>query len=185
MKECNHMKTILALTFFSLFAFAESADLYKIKLNDISGKEVKLSQYKGQVMVVVNTASQCGYTPQLKGLETIYKKYKSQGLVVMAFPSNDFKQDPDDNSGILSYAQKNYQVSFPFFEKNAVTGPQKQPLYAYLTKNQKAALFKEVNWNFEKFIVGRNGEVIERLSSSVSPDSDQFIKLIEKALAQK
>ena len=184
MKECNNMKTILVLILFSLFAAAE-ADLYKIKLNDISGKEVKLSQYKGQVMVVVNTASQCGYTPQLKGLETIYKKYKSQGLIVMAFPSNDFKQDPDDNSGILSYAQKNYNVSFPFFEKNAVTGPQKQPLYAYLTKNQKASLFNEVNWNFEKFIVGRNGEVIERLSSSVSPESDQFIKLIEKALAQK
>lgn len=179
------MKTILALILVSLFAFAKSNDLYKIKLNDISGKEVKLSQYKGQVMVVVNTASQCGYTPQLKGLETLYKKYKSQGLIVMAFPSNDFKQDPDDNSGILSYAQKNYQVSFPFFQKNAVTGPQKQPLYDYLTKNQKAALFKEVNWNFEKFIVGRNGEVIERLSSSVSPESDQFVKLIEKALAQK
>ncbi|MFN9069140.1 MAG: glutathione peroxidase, partial [Bdellovibrionales bacterium] len=156
---------------------------YKMTLNSIDGKKVSMEKYKGRVLVVVNTASQCGFTPQMKGLEDIYQTYKTKGLDVLAFPSNDFKQDPDSNSQILSFAQDKYKISFPFFEKNSVTGEKKQPLYQYLTQNQKPTLFKDVKWNFEKFIVGRNGEVLERFSSSTKPDSEEFKKVIEKALA--
>jgi glutathione peroxidase-family protein len=176
------MKCFLVLVSLT-FSLLAQADLYKMTLNSIDGKKVFMEKYKGRVLVVVNTASQCGFTPQLKGLEDIYQTYKSQGLDVLAFPSNDFKQDPDSNSQILNFAQDKYKVSFPFFEKNPVTGDKKQPLYQYLTQNQKPTLFKDVKWNFEKFIVGRKGEVVERFSSSTKPDSPEFKKALEKALA--
>lgn len=179
MKNNNVLIFFLSLLV-SIGTFAGS--LYKINVPAIDGKSVSMSQYKGKVLIVVNTASQCGYTPQLRGLESIYKKYKTQGLEILAFPSNDFKQDPSSNTEIMSYAQKNFQVSFPFFEKNSVTGEKKQPIYKYLTENQKATLFKDVAWNFEKFVVGRDGQVIARFPSSVDPESQQMIQSIEKAL---
>jgi glutathione peroxidase-family protein len=166
------------------FSIKAQADLYKMTLNSIDGKKVSMEKYKGRVLVVVNTASQCGYTPQLKGLEDIYKTYKAKGLDILAFPGNDFKQDPDSNSQIMTFAKDNYKVSFPFFEKNPVSGDKKQPLYQYLTQNQKPTLIKDVQWNFEKFIVGRNGEVIERFSSATKPDSAEFKKALEKALTR-
>jgi glutathione peroxidase len=178
-------KILVLLLSLSLSIGASASDLYKIKVPAIDGISVPMSQYKGKVLVVVNTASQCGYTPQLRGLESLYKKYKSQGLEILAFPSNDFKQDPSSNIEIMSYAQKNFQVSFPFFEKNSVAGEKKQPIYKYLSENQKATLFKDVAWNFEKFLIGRNGEVIERFPSNIAPESQQMIQAIEKALARK
>lgn len=180
-------KLSLALTLFvaSLAWSSVPKSIYEVQVKDIAGKSVPLSQYQGKVMLIVNTASQCGFTPQLKDLESLYKKYKSQGLEVMAFPSNDFKQDPKSNSEIHSYAQQNYEVSFPFFEKASVAGPDKQPLYQFLTDKKQGLIFKEVQWNFEKFLVGRNGEVLHRWSSKTSPSSDEVVKAVEQALQKK
>ena len=176
---------LLTIIFAPGFLLATTSTLYNIKASSIDGKPVAMNQYKGKVLIIVNTASQCGYTPQLKGLEAIYKKYKSKGLEVLAFPSNDFKQDPSSNTEIMSYAQKNFQVSFPFFEKNSVVGASQQPVYKYLTDKQPATVFKDVAWNFEKFIVGKNGEVLARFPSSTTPESEQMIEAIEKALDKK
>lgn len=181
------MKTIFFSILFALSASASTApkSLYDIKVQGIDGKPVFMSQYKGKVLLIVNTASQCGFTPQLKDLESLYKKYKAQGFEVLAFPSNDFKQDPNSNNEILSYAQKNYEVTFPFFEKAPVAGSDKQPLYQFLTEQKKGVLFKDVMWNFEKFLVDRKGHVIDRWNSKKSPVSDDIVKAIEKSLAAK
>jgi glutathione peroxidase len=172
-----------------LIAFTSNAksiqSIYDIQVHDISGKPVPMSRYKGKVLLIVNTASKCGFTPQLKDLESLYKKYQSQGLEVLAFPSNDFKQDPAENSEIATFAQKNYNVTFPFFEKGSVTGDLKQPLYQALTNQKSGAIFKEVHWNFEKFLVGRDGKVIERWSSVTKPSSQDIVKKVEIALASK
>lgn len=181
------MKTLLIILSLIIAQIAWTApkSLYEIEVKDIAGKTVPLSQYKGKVLLFVNTASQCGFTPQLKDLEALYKKYKAQGFEVLAFPSNDFKQDPAANNEILTYAQKNYEVTFPFFEKGSVAGKSKQPVYDYLTEKKSGPILKDVSWNFEKFLVGRNGEVIDRWNSIKSPSSDDIVKAIEKALAQK
>lgn len=177
-----HLLTIVLLS----FSFAKAPDsIYEVQVKDISGKSIPMSQYKGKVLLIVNTASKCGFTPQLKDLETLYKKYKSKGLEVLAFPSNDFKQDPAENSEIASFAQKNFEVTFPFFEKGSVVGDNKQPLYSVLTSQKSGFLFKEVQWNFEKFLVGRKGQVIDRWNSSTSPSSSGLVKAVEKALAEQ
>jgi glutathione peroxidase len=159
--------------------------IYDIQVNDITGKPVSLGQYQGKVLLIVNTASKCGFTPQMKDLETIYKKYHDQGFEVLAFPSNDFKQDPADNTDISMFAKKNYEVTFPFFEKGKVSGDDKQPLYQFLTAQKSGFLFKEVQWNFEKFLVGRDGHVIDRWNSPTKPTSDSITKAIETALIAK
>lgn len=178
----NHFIRILSLSLVALVTHATPQSLYDIKVKDVSGQEVSMAKYKGRVLVIVNTASQCGFTPQLKGLEQIYQDYKTRGLDVLAFPSHDFKQDPESNASLHEFAKKNYAVTFPFFEKNPVTGDQKQPVYQYLVKNQPPSLFKEVNWNFVKFIVNRKGQVVERFSSVTAPDSAAFKKILEKTL---
>ncbi|MFP5518973.1 MAG: glutathione peroxidase [Bdellovibrionia bacterium] len=162
---------------------ANPKSFFDFKVKSIAGQEVDFQQYKGKVILVVNTASQCGFTPQLKGLESLYQKYGSQGFVVMAFPSNDFKQDPSENKEILSFAQNEYKTTFPFFEKNPVAGKDKQPVYQFLTTQKPGMLFKDVMWNFEKFLVGRDGKVIERWGSTTKPESAAVTKSIEKALS--
>jgi glutathione peroxidase len=177
------MLNLLAIVLMS-FSFAKAPDsIYEVQVKDISGKPVSMDRYKGKVLLIVNTASNCGYTPQLKDLEGLYKKYKSEGLEVLAFPSNDFKQDPSENSEIASFAQKNYEVTFPFFEKGSVTGETKQPLFQLLTQQKSGVLFKEVLWNFEKFLIGRDGKVISRWASNTSPSSIDIVKPLEAALA--
>ncbi len=183
-KEAIMLQLLTIVLFSSVFA-KTPASVHDVQLKNIVGKPVPMSLYKGKVLLVVNTASNCGYTPQLKELETMYKKYRSQGLEVLAFPSNDFKQDPAENSEIASFAKKNYEVTFPIFEKASVTGENKQPLYQVLTTQKSGAIFKDVQWNFEKFLVGRDGKVIERWSSATTPASPEVIKPLEKALAAK
>ena len=174
-----HFLTIVLLS----FSFAKAPEsIYDVQVKDINGKPVSMSAYQGKVLLIVNTASKCGYTPQLKDLEALYKKYKSQGFEVLAFPSNDFKQDPAENKEIASFAQKNYEVTFPFFEKASVSGDNKQPLFQVLTQQKSGIIFKEVLWNFEKFLIGRDGKVIDRWSSATSPASDTIVKPIELAL---
>ncbi|QDK45570.1 glutathione peroxidase [Bdellovibrio sp. ZAP7] len=158
------------------------SSFYELSANDISGKKVNFSTYRGKVVLVVNTASQCGFTPQLKDLEMLYKKYADRGFVVLAFPSNDFKQEKGDNTEVQSFAKKEYGCTFPFFDKAPVTGKDKQPVYQFLTEQKPGLIFKDVSWNFEKFLVNRKGQVIDRWTSITKPSSDKIVEAIEKAL---
>ena len=159
-----------------------ATNFFELSATDISGKTVNFSTYRGKVVLVVNTASQCGFTPQLKELEDLYKKYANRGFIILAFPSNDFKQEKADNETLKAFAQKEYGTTFPFFEKGTVTGESKQPVYKFLTEKKSGILFKEVAWNFEKFLVNRKGEVVERWPSITKPSSEKVIDSVEKAL---
>lgn len=173
----------LSLLFFSVTSFAETAkNFFELSATDINGKTVHFSTYRGKVVLVVNTASQCGFTPQFKDLEEMYKKYANRGFIVLAFPSNDFKQEKGDDSTLKAFAEKQYGITFPFFDKGPVSGKDKQPVYQFLTEQKPGWLFKDVSWNFEKFLVNRKGEVIERWSSITKPSSEKVTEAVEKAL---
>ena len=145
-------------------------------------KDTTLSSYKGKVLLIVNVASKCGYTPQYKGLEELYKKYKDQGLVVLGFPSNDFKeQEPGSEEQILQFCKSKYDVTFPIFGKVKVKGAEKAPLYKYLTEGDHKGK-AEVSWNFNKWLVAKDGSVIGHFDSKVKPDDAAFIQTIESAL---
>lgn len=178
---------ILSL-FLSLPALAQNQksapDFFDLSAKTLEGKDLPFSRYRGQVVLVVNTASQCGFTPQLGSLQKIYDKFKDRGFVVFAFPSNDFKQEKSEGNAIQSFAKENYQTTFPFFEKAAVRGEDIQPVYKFLTSSKSGIIFKDVAWNFEKFLVNRRGEVVERWSSITKPDSKDITRAIEKALAE-
>lgn len=157
------------------------------KLPGIDGKDLDLSKFKGKVVLVVNVASECGYTPQYKGLQELYEKYGKDGLVVIGVPSNDFgRQEPGTNADILKFCQTSYKVTFPLLAKVAVKGKDKVPLYAYLTSKDTDPKFAgEVGWNFEKFLIGRNGQVVGRFKSGVEPTSDELAQAVQKELAAK
>lgn len=156
---------------------------YEFKLKSIDGQEVDLSQYKGKALLIVNTASQCGFTPQYKGLQKLYETYSPRGLVVLGFPSNDFGgQEPEANEKIKSFCELNYGVKFPLFQKGSVSGKDKQPFFKYLTEEANKELKNEIKWNFEKFLISKQGELLFRFSSSVNPDSAELQNAIEKAL---
>jgi glutathione peroxidase len=148
-------------------------------------KATSLGEYKGKVLLIVNVASKCGYTPQYQGLEALYRKYKEQGLVVVGFPSNDFKQqEPGTEQEIVQFCKAKYDVTFPLFAKVTVKGPDKAPLYKYLTEGDHPGK-SEVGWNFNKYLVGRDGKVIAHYDSKVKPDDPALTGAIEKSLAEK
>lgn len=157
------------------------------KMAGIDGKEVDLGQYKGKVVLLVNVASECGYTPQYKGLQELHQKYSADGLVVLGVPSNDFgKQEPGTNAQILEFCKNNYKVTFPLLEKVAVKGENKVPLYRYLTSKDSNPMFAgEVGWNFEKFLIDREGRVVGRFKSGVEPTSEPLVSAVKKELAAK
>ena len=159
------------------------ASIYDFEANQIDGKRVKLSAYKGKVLLIVNTASQCGFTPQFGGLEKLWQDYSEKGLVVLGFPSNEFGgQDPGSDGEIASFCQLNYGVSFPMMSKVKVNGAQAHPLWQWLTKEAPGLLgIKAVKWNFTKFLVGRDGQVIKRYAPTDKPESIK--RDIEAALA--
>lgn len=151
---------------------------------DIDGKKVPLSSYMGKVALVVNTASQCGFTPQYEGLEALYQKYKDRGFVVLGFPSNDFgSQEPGSNAEIKTFCEKTYRTTFPLFAKDKVTGSEKQPLYKFLTETSAKGAVEEVSWNFEKFLIDPKGNVVGRFKSRVKPSDDLLQKQIEALLS--
>jgi glutathione peroxidase len=156
-------------------------------MNSLDGKPVELSKYQGKVVLIVNTASKCGYTPQYKSLQALHEKYKDKGLAILGFPANEFgQQEPGTNEEIATFCEKNYGVTFDMFSKVVVKGDQQCPLYKYLTSaetNPKHA--GEIKWNFEKFLINRKGEIVNRFGSKIAPDSDEMIKAIEAELAQK
>ncbi len=153
-------------------------------LNSIDGQPAPLSQYKGKVLLIVNVASQCGYTPQYAGLETVYEKYKDKGLVILGFPANNFKsQEPGSDAEIKAFCTRKYNVTFPMYSKISVAGDDKAPLYQFLTdKRANPTTGGEIKWNFTKFLVGKDGTVIQRFEPAVAPESPDVLSAIEKAL---
>jgi glutathione peroxidase len=156
-------------------------------VKDIDGKDVDLARYKGKVLLIVNTASQCGLTPQYKDLQAIYEKYKDRGFEVLAFPANEFgQQEPGDNAQIKEFCSTHYKVGFPLFSKIVVDGPGIHPLYAYLTSDQTNPKFAgQIPWNFTKFLVSKKGEVIGRFEPKEAPSSEKVAGAIERALGEK
>ena len=148
-----------------------TADIYEFEVQTITGDKAGLDSYESQVMLIVNTASKCGFTPQYEGLEALYAKFKDQGLVILGFPCNQFGgQEPGSESDIAEFCQLNYGVSFPMFAKIDVNGDDADPLFMYLKKSQKGILGSEkIKWNFTKFLVNRDGEVIARFAPTVKP----------------
>ena len=156
--------------------------VYDFEARQIDGTAVPLSKYKGQVVLIVNTASKCGFTPQFEGLEALYKKYAGQGLAVLGFPSNQFgSQDPGSNEEIGAFCVQNYGVSFPMMAKSEVNGSGASPLYQWLVKEKPGLLGSAIKWNFTKFLVGKDGRVIKRYAPVDTPAS--MTRDIEAALA--
>jgi glutathione peroxidase len=190
----SFMASMAALLFGASVAVVSAADSAKkptsvldFHVKDIEGKDVDLASYKGKVLLIVNTASQCGLTPQYKDLEAIYEKYKDQGFAILAFPANEFgKQEPGSNEEIKEFCSTKYKVSFPLFSKIVVKGKGIDPLFDFLTSDTTNPKFAgEIKWNFNKFLVNRNGEVIARFEPREKPNTDSAISAIEKALSEK
>jgi len=183
-----------------------STAIYDVPVKKITGDDASLAEFEGKVLLLVNVASKCGLTPQYEGLENLYEQYRGQGLVVAGFPANNFKsQEPGTNEEIQAFCTTNYGVKFPMFSKISVAGSDKHPLYKLLTTAQPKAIsvtevpFREklngygietnadpeVLWNFEKFLVGRNGEVVKRFSPDTLPDAPELVAAIEEELAKE
>jgi glutathione peroxidase len=153
----------------------------------IDGKDKNLADYKGNVVMIVNVASRCGFTPQYKALEALHEKYGDKGLVIIGFPANDFhKQEPGTDEEIKEFCSSKYNVKFPMMSKISVKGDEKAPLYQFLTSDKTNGDFAgEIGWNFTKFVIDRNGNVIARYSSQTKPDAAKVTDEIEKALVAK
>lgn len=175
------MKWLTSL-FAAQIAVAPAAELTEIPFKTIEGKETSLADYEGKVVLVVNTASKCGLTPQYEALEALYDKYKSKDFVVLGFPCNDFMgQEPGTHEEIVEFCKTNYDVSFPLMEKVHVKGKDQHPLYAALT-GKGGAFPGNVKWNFGKFLIGRDGKPLARFEPRQKPESDEVVAAIEKAL---
>jgi glutathione peroxidase len=161
-----------------------ASNVYEFTMNSIEGQPMPLAKFEGKVMLIVNVASKCGFTPQYEGLEAIYEKYKSQGFVIVGVPANNFMaQEPGTNEEIKTFCSTKYKVTFPLYSKVSVKGQDKAPLYQFLTDtgaNPKTG--GEIKWNFTKFLVDRNGKVIARFESAVKPESPEVTAAIENAL---
>lgn len=156
-----------------------AASIHDFTVANIDGQNQHLAAYKGKVMLIVNTASQCGYTPQYKGLQSLYQRFQPKGLVVAGFPANNFGgQEPGSNSEIKTFCTRQYKVTFPMFGKVSVKGSDQAPLFQYLTQ-QKGG---DIRWNFTKFLIGKDGQVVARFEPGVDPESPEVLAAIEKAL---
>lgn len=158
--------------------------IYDFTLNTIDGQPESLAKYKGKVVLVVNVASKCGYTPQYTALQALYSKYQDRGFVILGFPANNFmSQEPGTNAEIKTFCSRKYNVTFPMFSKISVLGQDKAPLYSYLTDSSSDPKFAgDVKWNFTKFLIGRNGQIAARFEPAVTPDSPEMVNAVEAAL---
>ena len=154
-----------------------SDSIHALSAKALDGKPVSFADSKGKVLLIVNTASECGFTGQYAGLEALYSKYKDKGLVVLGFPSNDFRQEPGSGEEIAKFCKVRYGVTFPLFEKGPVSGGSASPVFKFLSRKHG-----EPKWNFYKYLVGKNGQVLAQYSSRVSPDSGDLTSAIEAAL---
>ena len=181
------------------------SSIYQIPVQKIGGEDASLSEFKGKVLLIVNVASKCGLTPQYEGLESLYEQFRGQGLVVAGFPANDFKsQEPGTNEEIQTFCTSNYGVKFPMYSKITVVGTEKHPLYSALIASQPKAIsvaevpFREklkghgietnadpeILWNFEKFLVGRDGRIVKRFAPDTAPDAPELVAAIRAELAR-
>jgi len=157
--------------------------LYDFEVAKPNGELVSLKEFAGKVILIVNTASKCGLTPQFEGLQALYKKFEDKGFVILGFPSDQFNNQEFDNiDETMSFCQLNFGVSFPMFAKIDVNGPQAHPLYSYLTSQKRGLLTRKIEWNFAKFLIDREGNVVKRFASTTSPDG--LAKDIEKLLSK-
>ena len=182
------MKTLIllvAVLIFQVISAYAAESIYDIPLKDIDGKDTSLKPYQGKVMLIVNVASKCGFTPQYAALEALHQKYKDRGLVVLGFPCNQFAhQEPGTDLEIKQFCTSKYDVTFPMFDKLEVNGANRHPLYVLLA-GQESPFPGNIGWNFTKFLVGRDGKILKRFESKVKPDSPEVIQAIEAALATK
>lgn len=159
--------------------------VHEFKVKNIDGKDVDLSEYKGKVLLIVNVASKCGATPQYDPLQALYQKYENKGLVVMGFPANNFGgQEPGSDKEIAEFCTSKYSVEFPMFSKVSVKGDDKAPLFTYLTAAANPDKQGDIGWNFEKFLIGKDGKLIRRFATKVDPANADLVAAIEKALAE-
>lgn len=166
---------------FCLLISAAWADFHKIIEKDIDGNELKLDQFKGKVVLVVNIASQCGFTSQLEDLQKLQRLYEAKGFTVLGVPSNEFgEQTPEDDQGMKEFCQKKYNVNFPLLSKGKVNGEGKRPLYGFLTEQKKSK--GDIGWNFVKILVDKRGRVVDRWTSMTNPLSNSVTKVIEQTL---
>jgi glutathione peroxidase len=175
----------LAVFILMQFSTLQAGSVHNISVKDIEGKEASLETYKGKVLLIVNVASKCGLTPQYKGLETLYQKYKDKGFAVLAFPCNQFGgQEPGTNEEIKQFCSTKYNVSFPLFDKIDVNGANRHPLYTNLA-GKDSPFPGDIKWNFSKFLVGRDGKILKRFEPKTAPDAGELTEAIEAALAAK
>lgn len=161
----------------------ETKTLYDFRVKTIDGEEKSLADYKGKVLLIVNVASKCGFTPQYEGLETLYRKYKDRGFVVLGFPANNFlSQEPGTDAEIKTFCTTNYNVTFDMFSKISVKGKDIHPLYKFLT--EESDFSGSVKWNFQKYLVNRNGVVVGKFAPTTKPTDPELIKAIESQLQQ-
>ena len=154
--------------------------VYDFEFNSIDGNKIRLSDFKNKVLVVVNVASRCGYTPQYEGLQMLWSNYKNKNLVVIGVPTNNFKQEPGNNKEIKDFCETNFGINFPMTEKTNVIGKDAHPFYKWAKKNHGIGAIPK--WNFHKIIIGKNGKVVDTFASFTKPSSDKFLNLIEKEI---
>ncbi|MDR9399598.1 glutathione peroxidase [Salibacter sp.] len=180
------MKTAIAFVLvFVAGLFAPALEtVYQFDVKTIDGEKISLSKYEGKVMLIVNTASKCGYTPQYEGLQGLYEKYEEKGFVILGFPANNFMgQEPGTDSQIQTFCEKNYGVTFPMMSKISVKGSDKAALYEYLTnKEANGKVGGEIKWNFQKYLINRKGEVVEKFNPGTKPMDEELISAIEAEL---
>ncbi|GAB5410507.1 MAG: glutathione peroxidase [Balneolaceae bacterium] len=180
------MKIILTVILTSLITLLNQSSLdsiYDYPVTDIDGNRLELEDYKGKVLLIVNVASKCGYTPQYEGLQSVYEEFNEEGLVIIGFPANNFKgQEPGTEEDIKQFCTLEYGVTFPMTSKVSVVGDDQDPLFSYLTSQPNQDFEGEIKWNFEKFLVDREGNLIRRFRSAVKPESKEFKSAIEEAL---
>ena len=176
---------LVAVLIFQVISACAAESIYDLPLKDIDGKDTSLKPYQGKVMLIVNVASKCGFTPQYTALEALHQKYKDRGLVVLGFPCNQFGgQEPGTDAEIKQFCSSKYNVTFPMFDKIEVNGANRHPLYVMLA-GKESPFAGDIGWNFTKFLIGRDGKILKRFESRVKPDSPEVTKAIEAALAAK
>jgi glutathione peroxidase len=183
------MKIILTLIFAAAFmttSFTNNPDsLHDFVKKDIKGNEVNLEAYKGKAVLIVNTASKCGFTPQYKDLQALYEKYEGKDFVIIGFPANNFNgQEPGSDEEIAQFCEANYGVTFPMFSKVSVKGTDQDPLFSYLTAQPNDDFTGDINWNFEKFLLDKDGKLVRRFRSRTNPMSNEILQSIETILSK-
>lgn len=174
---------ITLMSFIMVTNIERTDNIYQYELSSIDGEKVSLDQYSGDVIMVVNTASECGYTGQYEGLQEIHEMYSDQGFKVLGFPANNFGgQEPGSDEEIATFCELNYGVTFPMFSKVSVKGDDQHPLFEYLTNLENPDFTGEVSWNFEKFLIDRNGNLVRRFKSNVEPESETLLAAIQELL---